>query len=322
MALGNGNYVFFVTGDGRIWFTRRAVDGSWSPVLRLQNPALPGAAGDLAVSHLGTTEMQILATTAFGGGLWHSLWDKEGRATQFGDVEMQAGQRPPFLGVDAAHGSLQNIGGGLTRWQLHLVTCDVNGDLWHTLRYGNGAWSPFGNIEQQAGDIGSTRSVTCAYYNGPLSDQLHVVAVTNDYRLKHTAMRVSTNESWAPVVDLEVAAGEAGSFLQASCACIGADLHLCAVTGDGTVKHAVRASAGAWTPLGDVKVQAGDIGQVEYVGCEAGARNSLQVVVVTSTQRVFHTQRNQDGSWTPFGDVEGQCGLIGSSAARPRQVAL
>ncbi|MGW3647055.1 hypothetical protein [Streptomyces sp. NPDC000878] len=314
--------MFFVTDGGQIWFTRRAVNGSWSPALRLQNPALPGAAGDLAVSHLGTAEMQILATAAFGGGLWHSLWDNEGKATQFGDVETQAGQRPPFLGVDAAHGSLQSIGGGLTRWQLHVVGCDVNGDLWHTLRYGNGAWMPFGNIEQQASDIGSARSVACAYYDGPLSDQLHVVAVTNDYRLKHTTLRVSTNDSWSPFIDVEMVAGETGSFLQASCACIGPDLHLCAITGDGNVKHAVRTPAGAWTPLGDVETQAGDVGQIEYVGCEAGAQKTLQVVVLTSAQRVLHTQRNQDSSWTPFRDVEGQCGSIGSSSARPRRVAL
>lgn len=100
MAFGNGNRVFFVAGDGQLWITCRAVESGASPTLRLQNPALFGAAGDSVVNHLDAAERQLLETAAIGGGF----------APQSGNVESQAGQLPPLRGVDAAHRSLQNKG--------------------------------------------------------------------------------------------------------------------------------------------------------------------------------------------------------------------
>jgi hypothetical protein len=54
----------------------------------------------------------------------------------------------------------------------------------------------------------------------------------------------------------------------------------------------------------------------------------LEVVVLTSAQGVWHTERGprgpgQSGGWTSFGDVEATtAGTIGNISSRPRNVAL
>jgi hypothetical protein len=51
----------------------------------------------------------------------------------------------------------------------------------------------------------------------------------------------------------------------------------------------------------------------------------LEVVVLTSAQGVWHTERGPgpDGAWTPFGDVEATAaGAIGNISSKPRNVAL
>ena len=364
MALGDGNYIFITTGAGHIWFTRRAADGSWVPAVREQNPQLPGDAGAQGISTRGVSELQHLAIVAFGGGLWHSRWDSQGQATVFGDVQSTAaGRVGGFLDVDATHGPA----GTASAQELFLVGCTVDGKVWDTTRSPDGTWRPFEDMQTVPNQvtIGTVRNVSCA--SGPpnaTGPAVHVVVLTNDYRLFHTRWDLDS-DTFSTFLDIETtAAGEAGSFTDVSCAWDGSALHVCAVAG-GTIKYTRMPPDGTWTPFADVKtLAASDPGLIEKVGCAVpslspgpgpvstgcnfvarmarfvvqpfsrraqpgsaaplGATEpSVQVVVVTSAQRLWHTERTAGAAWTPFVDVETtSAGAIGSSASRPRNVAL
>lgn len=264
MALGEGNYIFFTVSHGEVWFTRRAPDGSWVLAAQLQNPQLPGEAAAQAISTRGVLELQHLAVVADGGELWHSLWNSQGQATAFGDVQATAaGRVGGFMDVDATHGPSR---------ELFVVGCTVDGKLWDTTRNPNGTWRPFEDMKALPSqiNIGHVRNVACATEepsagSGPA---FHVVALTDNYRLFHT--RYINTSTFSPFLDIEsTAAGEAGNFTDVSCAWDGSCLHVCAVTG-GTLKHTMMLPDMTWTPFVDVKPLAGapDPGLIEKVACE------------------------------------------------------
>jgi len=364
MALGSGNYVFFTVGTGLIWFTRRGPDGVWQPALQEHNPLLPGDAGAQAISTRGTLELQHLAIVAHGGELYHSLWNDQGQATQFADVQATAaGPVGGFMDVDAGHGATG---------QLFVVGCTVDGKLWFTTRSPDGTWRPFLDVESVAGQIpmDDVRNVSCAAEPAlGLGAALHVVVLTTSYRLLYTRLDVLTG-TFSPFLDIEnTGAGEGGSFTDVSCAWDGANLHVVAVT-SATIRHTMMTPGPAWTPFADVKTMAGppDPGLIEKVACGTVRRPEppgpistgcplglllvvpwlvsrpfvrrrlpdgvaeshastldVEIVVVTSAQRVWHTERRPEGtgSWSPFADVETTAaGPIGSLGSKPRNVAL
>jgi hypothetical protein len=108
--------------------------------------------------------------------------------------------------------------------------------------------------------------------------------------------------------------GEKGKFVDVGCAGVvnpstqKEELHICGVTEDGHLWHAVEpaprtSSAGAtFSILGDVEGHAGEEGDFVRVDC-APDKSQLHLVGVTSAGRVYHTIRNPSGSWRPFEDV-------------------
>jgi hypothetical protein len=98
------------------------------------------------------------------------------------------------------------------------------GGLWHTIRFTNGPWQPFGNVEGSAGDRGRFVGVSCA----AIGTDLHVCGVTDDGGLWHTIR--FTNGPWQPFGNVEGSAGDRGDFGRVGCAAMGEQLHVCGVT--------------------------------------------------------------------------------------------
>src|SRR5215217_2738179 len=74
---------------------------------------------------------------------------------------------------------------------LHLVATTVGeigpNNVWHTIRFLNGTWLRFGDVEAQAGgDRGFFQDVDC----NQVRLDLHVCGVTRDLRLWHTVSRM------------------------------------------------------------------------------------------------------------------------------------
>jgi hypothetical protein len=119
------------------------------------------------------------------------------------------------------------------RWTLS----SRSGRLWHSIRQGN-SWSPFLDVEGEAGERGRFVDVSCA------DDRigLHVCAITDDGRLWHS---IRQGDPWSQFADVESEAGERGRFVDVSCASQYnpnippemQQLHVCAITDDGRLWH-------------------------------------------------------------------------------------
>jgi hypothetical protein len=71
--------------------------------------------------------------------------------------------------------------------ELHACAVTEDGRLWHSVRTGPTSWTPFGDVEAQAGAHGPFGAVDCAA-DGNL---LHVVAVSRDGRAWYTIRSVT-----------------------------------------------------------------------------------------------------------------------------------
>jgi hypothetical protein len=79
--------------------------------------------------------------------------------------------------------------------------------------------------------------------------------------------------------------------------------HLVATTSQGRVVHAVRNAWGAWSGVGDVNGQAGELPFVTAVASTAIWGELHVVAISSSSPGVWHTIRRADGSWIGFSDI-------------------
>jgi subtilisin family serine protease len=187
----------------------------------------------------------------------------------------------------------------------HVCAINTQGRLWHTIRHANGGWTPFGDVEGQAGEMGKLRQVAAAAAGA----ELHVCAINSQGRLWHTIRHA--NGGWTPFGDVEGQAGEMGTLRQVAAGVTAGELHVCAINSQGRLWHTIRRANGGWTPFGDVEGQAGEMGTLREVAAGVTA-GELHVCAINSQGRLWHTVRRANGGWTPFGDVEGQAGEMGT----------
>jgi hypothetical protein len=173
--------------------------------------------------------------------------------TQFGAAERQAvADAWQQVGI-----TVQVPGNG--SGNVHVAAINGDGRLWHTVRFADGSWQPFGDVEVPAGEMGDLRDVAVAAV-GPA---LHLVAINTAGRLWHTIR--FADGSWQPFGDVEVAAGEMGDLARVSIAAVGGALHLVAVNTAGRLWHTIRFADGSWQPFGDVEVPTGEMGELRAV---------------------------------------------------------
>jgi hypothetical protein len=136
-----------------------------------------------------------------------------------------------------------------------------------------------------------------------------------DVKLWHAIRRA--NGSWTQFGDVEALAGERGSMSAVDCTGIGGDLHVTVRTtgpepSGNRLWHTIRRANGSWTQFDDVEARAGERGQIFPDVTSARVGGELHVCAITYPDyKIWHTIRRVDGSWQPFGDVEGAAGERG-----------
>lgn len=163
--------------DGQLWHTIREFDGTWQKQFGhieavAGNDPGPFTAVGCAASDEPDLGLQVVGVV--DGQLWHTIRRQDGSWQDLRGIQGQESNNPgAFTAVSCANDS------GFT---LHVVGI-VGGQLWHTIRHGDGSWQPqYDHVEPVAGnDPGSLSSLGCAAVGG----ELHVVGTVNG-NLWHT----------------------------------------------------------------------------------------------------------------------------------------
>jgi len=192
---------------------------------------------------------------------------------------------------------------------LHLSAVSGNGHLWHTIRYESGNWSPFIDVEGEAGDIGFVVMTDLQSMGGPV----HLCAINGAGDMFHTYRR--PDGTWLPFEDVKAKAGDVGPFDGLGICATGGfrdgQLHIFGVTTHSNkIYHAILKADGAtWVNFIDVEgaTQAGEIGQVYQVTCTGDvypAAYDLHLCASTLDGNLWHTIRGGDGRWMRFESVK------------------
>jgi hypothetical protein len=109
---------------------------------------------------------------------------------------------------------------------------------------------------------------------------------------------------------------DVGKFVDVGCASVlnpatgMEEMHICGVTDDGKLWHAIETAPFVFTSFADVQNAISQVGQFIRVDC-AGNGSQLQLVGVTKDGRAWHTIRVPSGAWQPFENVADQANSNG-----------
>jgi len=241
-----------------------------------------------------------LAAVDSNGTIWHAIRHGDGTWTPPGNVDAVVGN--PGGSYDVQVAAVVD--------QLHLVAHTLGfwgGDqtLWHTIRHGDGSWTPFvnlNNVLSPPGMLGFLGDGLAIISDSPT---LHLGAVTSDLGGSNGTIRHAIrfpNGTWTPLGNVNQVVGHSGSFAKVAVAEVAGELHLTGLDGT-TIWHAIRHRDGSWTPFGNVNAVVGDPGGGFWMVALTGVNEELHLVGLGLGGRSWHTIRHVDGSWTPFGDI-------------------
>jgi hypothetical protein len=138
------------------------------------DPSRPAVSVDTAGTFGLAASLYDLCLVNATGGIYHLRVDPRGASPRFGDVKLQAGD-PGFLtGVSCSQADRN----------LHVCAVDNAGTIHHTIRFADGSWQGFGDVNAATGSGDAFRQVAISAFND--DGTLHVAGVTRGGDLQHT----------------------------------------------------------------------------------------------------------------------------------------
>ena len=236
------------------------------------------------------------------GRRWHAVRRPDGSWTRLGDLGVAAGTpRFPL----AAGGACAGIGA-----ELHVLV-DQLGPLMHTIRFADGTWQRFGNVNAASDDDDPLWDPACA----GIGEELHLVAASKGNRVVHTIRYA--DGSWQDVGNVSHQAGQQGDLgpqpITAACELAG-ELHVFVIA-DNSILHTVRHANGRWDAWENLSRVIHNAPEYTSALAAAGVGGELQLAIIPG--QVFapplHALRGRNGAWTPFANVYNETGDRGGS---------
>jgi hypothetical protein len=196
---------------------------------------------------------------------------------------------------------------------LHVVAT-TGGALHHALRTetdGLSSWTGFGNVEGQAGEIGSIVDAEAVVSGGGL----HVVAITGG-DLYHTIRNDAGG--WTDFGNVADQTSDVGNHNSVGLSrAKSGGTFLCTSTTAGNFYLAIRNSDGTWRDWDNVKTKTGtNPGTFTRVDCSAHVsvqiggpeQDTLHVVGRVTSGDIWHAIRFNNDTWTVLGNVNAHTG--------------
>ncbi|MFB6812623.1 trypsin-like serine protease [Streptomyces sp. NPDC056387] len=229
-----------------------------------------------------------------GGSLYQGIRLPDGSWTGFTDVQGK---------VNSLGGIRSSAAAGING-DTHVLAISTSGGLFHTIRKADGTWGRFGDVFAASSTLGNLTQVSAV----SIGYDLHVVAVA-DGKAFHTVRNAAGY--WTPFRD--ISSGSLGNVTAAATASVRGELQVGLVSG-GKPYHSIRRTNGNWLGWGNVAQAASGTGPITAIGM-AGADDGTHFTVATDNgAHQYHSLRNFDGTWSPFGDLKPYLGGINAKA--------
>ncbi|MFD3547888.1 S1 family peptidase [Streptomyces sp. NPDC058655] len=230
------------------------------------------------------------AVVQSGSSLYQGVRLPDGSWTGFTDVQTKAG----------SIGGIRSAAAAGINGDTHVLAISNSGGLFHTLRKEDGTWGTFGDVFSQAATLGSLTQVSVT----STGFDLHVIAVA-DGKAFHTVRNAAGQWSWFK----DISSGSVANVTASATASVRGEVQVVLVSG-GKAYHSIRQTNGNWLTWGNVAQAAGTTGPITQISGVGSGDESHFVIATDNGTRQYHTVRDFNGTWSPFGDLKGVLGTV------------